>query len=41
MVDVASDEEAQVTLQIRQSMADALREGLKIISEEIVIEQKG
>jgi uncharacterized YigZ family protein len=38
VVDVASDEEeAQVTLQIRQSMTDALREGLKSVSEKIVI----
>jgi len=39
IVDVASDEEAQVTLQIRQSMTDALREGLKSISEKIVVKE--
>lgn len=37
IVDVSSDEEARVTLQIRQSMTDALREGLKSIGEKIVI----
>ncbi|MBM3234865.1 hypothetical protein FJZ31_01065 [Candidatus Poribacteria bacterium] len=36
IVDVVCDEEARITLQIRQSMIDALREGLSI-SEEIVI----
>ena len=37
IVDVSSDTEAQVKLQIRQSMTDALRERLKSISEEIII----
>jgi putative IMPACT (imprinted ancient) family translation regulator len=38
IVDVSSDkEEARVTLQIRQSMSNALREGLKGVSEEIII----
>jgi len=40
IVDVASDEEAQVTLRIRPSMIDKLREGLKGISEKIVITRR-
>ena len=36
IVDVSSDTEAQVTLQIRLSMTDKLREGLKGISKKIV-----
>jgi len=38
IVDVSSDETAKVTLQIRQSMIDKLREGLKSINGEIIIE---
>lgn len=40
IIKVSSDEEAQVILQIRQSMIDKLREGLNSISGKLIMKEK-